>query len=58
MSANFVQSKNNIEHYNDDFNDKVIGLWLHGKSENTQAAYTRDVKQFRSYIKNPYRPFH
>jgi integrase/recombinase XerD len=35
--------------------DHLISLWLHGKSENTKEAYSRDVEQFRSFLDVPIR---
>ena len=33
-----------------DSDRQLIGLWLHGKSENTREAYRRDLGQFASFL--------
>lgn len=35
--------------------EHLVQLWLHGKSENTQQAYLRDVRQFVELIDRPLR---
>lgn len=32
---------------------QLIGLWLHGRSANTQAAYQHDIAQFFSFVNKP-----
>jgi len=33
-----------------DTDEALIGLWLHGRSEHTQAAYARDVRGFLGFV--------
>lgn len=40
-----------VKQANDD--NQVIGLWLHGKSEKTQIAYSNDVKRFLDFVGKP-----
>jgi len=40
-----------VKQANDD--NQVIGLWLHGKSEKTQLAYSNDVKRFLDFVGKP-----
>jgi integrase/recombinase XerD len=35
--------------------EQLIGLWLHGKSENTVRAYRQDIAAFRAFIGKPIR---
>jgi len=35
--------------------EQLIGLWLHGKSENTVLAYRQDIAVFRGFIGKPIR---
>ena len=35
--------------------EQLIGLWLHGKSQNTIRAYRRDIAAFRAFIGKPIR---
>lgn len=53
MSGNLINNKNNIEDYNNDLDSRIIHLWLHGKSKNTQLAYARDMKYFTEFINKP-----
>ncbi len=33
-----------------DSDDRVVAMWLHGRSENTQAAYSGDVDRFFAFV--------
>jgi integrase/recombinase XerD len=35
--------------------DQLLGLWLHGRSPNTQAAYRADIERLRSRASKPFR---
>ncbi len=47
------QPSRHESHARDD--EHLVRLWLHGKSENTQEAYLRDVEQFVQLIDRPLR---
>jgi integrase/recombinase XerD len=36
-----------------DTDAQLIGLWLHGRSANTQAAYQHDITQFFGFVNKP-----
>jgi len=38
-----------------DSDERLIGLWLHGKAASTKTAYTADVASFRAYAARPLR---
>jgi integrase/recombinase XerD len=35
--------------------DKIIGLWLHGKSAHTERSYRRTVAEFQAFVRKPLR---
>ncbi|WP_217697231.1 tyrosine-type recombinase/integrase [Virgibacillus siamensis] len=53
MQEELIQNKQSIMSHDKNTDDKIIGLWLHGRSKNTIAAYSRDIRDFRKFIEKP-----
>jgi integrase/recombinase XerD len=51
----FVQTSTEIALRPPESDETVIGLFLHGRCENTRSAYDRDIRHFQSAVAQPLR---
>jgi integrase/recombinase XerD len=52
MEPNIVPVSSALQHQADN-DEKLIQLWLHGKSKHSQRAYALDIERFRAFVPKP-----